>query len=118
MGAYVYRLKAPSAYDYITVDGKQEKVYHLVFWYKPYLSCFYAPEPSWTRQIKMFKGRLKQLFKDVEVKYVRSIFEKPDGTIIRGDTIYRWHKNWLCVTDEPNWGNMKRFIPHEEKPNE
>jgi hypothetical protein len=108
MGAYVYRLKAPSAYDYITVDGKQEKVYHLVFWYKPYLSCFYAPEPSWTRQIKMFKGRLKQLFKDVEVKYVRSIYEKDDGTILRGDTIYRWHKNWLCVTDEPNWGNMKK----------
>jgi hypothetical protein len=110
MGAYVYRLKSPKAYDIMSLDGKQEKVYHLVFWYKPYYSMW-EPEPKWMKPIKMFKGRLKQLFKDVEVKYVRSIFERPDGTINRGETIFRWHKNWLCVTDEPNWGNMKRVTP-------
>lgn len=118
MGAYVYRLKAPSAYDEMMIEGKMEKVYHLVYWYKPYYSMW-EPDPSWMKPIKMFQGRLKQLFKDVEVKYVQSIYEdKERGTIDRSEHIYRWHKNWLCVTDEPNWGNMRRITPDKEKSNE
>jgi hypothetical protein len=118
MGAYVYRLKAPSAYDEMMIEGKMEKVYHLVYWYKPYYSMW-EPDPKWMKPIKMFQGRLKQLFKDVEVKYVQSIYEdKEKGTINRSEHIYRWHKNWLCVTDEPNWGNMRRITPDKEKSNE
>ncbi len=112
MGAYVYRLKGPNAYDEMIVEGQPEKVYHLVFWYKPYYSMW-EPEPRWMKGIKLFQGRLKSLFKDIEVKYAMSIFEKDDGTIIRSDHILRWNPRWTCVTDEPNWGNLRRIKINE-----
>jgi len=108
MGAYVYRLKGPKAFDVMNIEGNEEKVYHLVFWYKPYLSVF-NPEPRWMKGIRAFQGRLKSLFKDIEVKYAMSVFVKDDGTILRSDHILRWNPRWTCVTDEPNWGNLKRI---------
>lgn len=108
MGAYVYRLKSPNTYDEMFVEGKPERVYHLVFWYKPYYSMW-EPDPRWMKGIKLFQGRLKSLFKDVEVKYAMSVFVKDDGTILRSEHILRWNPRWTCVTDEPNWGNLKRI---------
>ena len=35
MGAYVYRLKGTKSFTTEVIEGKPEKVFDLVYWYKP-----------------------------------------------------------------------------------
>lgn len=45
MGAYIYRIKGTKAWSYQTINGTPEKVYDLVYWYKPYYYGMFESEP-------------------------------------------------------------------------
>jgi hypothetical protein len=36
MGAYIYRLKGTRAFEEFIIEGRKQKVYDYVYWYKPY----------------------------------------------------------------------------------
>jgi hypothetical protein len=113
MGAYVYRLKGTKAFDEMLIEGKMERVYHLVYWYKPYYSMW-EPEPRYMRGIRAFEGRLKSIFKDTEVKYAIPVFINKDGTINRNQFALQWKPNWVSVVDDPDWQQLKIIkIPNE-----
>ena len=77
MGAYIYRLKGTRAFDILEVDGKKEKVYDYVYWYKPYHTGLFEKEPSWMKPVKMLDARLRKAFASIEpVKWVRHVNEQ------------------------------------------
>ena len=53
MGAYIYRLKGTKAFEEYIIEGKKEKVYDYVYWYKPYYHGMFESEPKWLKPIKM-----------------------------------------------------------------
>jgi hypothetical protein len=110
MGAYIYRLRGPKHFTEMPVEGKMEKVYDLVFWYKPYYSFWDEKEPSWMKGIRLFGGRLKTMFKSVEVKFVRIVdINKKTGTINYADTVMEWRPGMLSVYDEPDWERLRHI---------
>ena len=87
MGAYVYRLKGTKAFEEFIVEGKKEKVYDYVYWYKPYYAGMFEKEPSWMKPIKMLGARLEKSFKALEpVKWVRHV----DSKGVKDDEIIEW----------------------------
>lgn len=107
MGAYVYRLRGKNHFKEMIVEGKQEKVYDLVFWYKPYYSFWNEKEPSFMKSVRLFGGRLKSMFKNVDVKYVRPVYINKDGTRSESSHILEWRKGMIEVVDDPNWQGLK-----------
>ena len=106
MGAYIYRLKGSKAFKMQLINGKYERVYDLVYWYKPYYSMW-DKEPSWMRPIHMLAARLEKKFNEVGYpKYVRHLYEK-DGTY--SDEVVEWG-NTISTSDEGRWyQERKRF---------
>ena len=87
MGAYVFRLKGTKAFELMEVEGKVEKVYDYVYWYKPYYAGMFEKEPSWMKPIKMLDARLEKSFKALEpVKWVRHV----DSKGVKDDEIIEW----------------------------
>ena len=92
------------------IEGKMEKVYDLVFWYKPYYSFWDSKEPSWMKGIRLFGGRLKTMFKDVNVKFVRIVdVDNKTGKINYSDTVMEWRPGMLSVYDEPDWEKLRHI---------
>ena len=74
MGAYIYRLKGTKAFEEFIIEGRKQKVYDYVYWYKPYYTGMFEKEPSWMKPIKMLDARLRNAFEKVEpVKWVRHV---------------------------------------------
>jgi hypothetical protein len=112
MGAYIYRLKGKRHYKELEVEGKLEKVYDLVYWYKPYYSFWDEKEPKWMKPIRMLHSRLEKMFKDVEVKYVQPVHEdRNTGQLQRSNFVFEWNlpKGHISVYDEPDWNGMRRI---------
>ena len=87
MGAYIYRLKGTRAYEILEIEGKKEKVYDYVYWYKPYYHGMFEKEPSWMKPIKMLDARLRKGFEKLEpVKWVRHVDDKG----IKDNEIIQW----------------------------
>jgi hypothetical protein len=117
MGAYVYRLKGTKAFDEMLIEGKMEKVYHLVYWYKPYYSMW-EPEPRYMRGIRAFEGRLKSIFKNTEVKYAIPVHIDKEGNIHRNQYALQWKPDWVSVVDDPDWQQLKIIrLPNETQDN-
>ena len=113
MGAYVYRLRGKKHFTEMPVEGKLEKVYDLVYWYKPYYSFWDTKEPRWMKGVRLFEGRLTSMFKDIDVKYVRSIFiDQKTGKRTESDYILKWKKGKVCVVDEPDWEGLQHIKVH------
>jgi len=111
MGAYIYRLKGPKHFTEMTVNGRLEKVYDLVFWYKPYYSFWDEKEPTWMKGIRLFGGRLKTMFKNIDVKFVRIVnVNSKTGTVDYYKNIMEWRPGMLSVYDEPDWEGLKQII--------
>lgn len=92
------------------VEGKIEKVYDLVFWYKPYYSFWDEKQPSWMKGINLFRGRLKTIFKDVDVKFVRIVdINKKTGTVNYSNIAMEWRPGMLFVYDEPDWERLRQI---------
>ena len=113
MGAYIYRLKGKRHYKELEVEGKKEKVYDLVYWYKPYFGGFWDKnEPQWMKPIRMLRARLEKMFKDVEVKYVQVVYEDlKTKQLQRADHVMEWNVpgNGISVYDDPDWNGMRRI---------
>lgn len=112
MGAYIYRVKGTKAFQTLTVDGKPEKVYDLIYWYKPYYhGSMFESEPKWMKPIHMLHARLDKKFKEIGYpKFVRYVTE--DGKY--DDYITEWGNNISC-TDEGQWyQTRKRYNWNEQ----
>jgi hypothetical protein len=107
MGAYIYRLKGKKHFNEVIIEGKPEKVYDLVYWYKPYYDFWSDKQPSWMKPIKMLGARLERMFKDVDVKYVRTVDVDKNGKKHYSNYVMEWRKGWTSVVDEPNWQGLK-----------
>jgi hypothetical protein len=95
MGAYIYRLKGTKAFEVLNIEGKQERVYDYVYWYKPYYTGILEKEPSWMKPIKMLDARLRKVFDKVDpVKWVRHV----DDQGIKDDEIMEW-PGGICISD-------------------
>ena len=107
MGAYIYRLKGSKAFKMQLIDGKYERVYDLVYWYKPYYYGMFEKEPAWMKPINMLAARLENKFKEIGYpKYVRHLHQQ-DGTY--SDEVVEWG-NTISTSDEGQWyQNRKRF---------
>jgi len=107
MGAYIYRLKGTKAFKNLNVNGKQEKVYDLIYWYKPYYHGVFESEPKWMKPVRMLAARLEKKFKEIGYpKYVRHLYEK-DGTY--ATEVEEWGDTISCC-DEGQWyQNRKRY---------
>jgi len=87
MGAYIYRLKGTKAYEVMEIDGKKEKVYDYVYWYKPYHTGLYEKDPAWMKPVRMLDAKLRKNFEKVEpVKWVRYVSD--DG--VKDEEIMEW----------------------------
>lgn len=110
MGAYIYRLKGKKHFSNIIIGDKLEKVYDLVFWYKPYYSFWSDKQPSWMKPIKMLEARLKKIFKDVNVKYARTVYvDEHTGVKTYSNYVMEWRSGMVEVCDEPNWQGLKQI---------
>jgi len=96
LGAYIYRLKGTKAFEEFIIEGKKEKVYDYVYWYKPYYAGMFEKEPSWMKPIKMLGVRLEKAFKAIEpVKWVRHVSD--DG--VKDEVIMEWPTKGICIDD-------------------
>ena len=87
MGAYIYRLKGTRAFEEFIIEGKKEKVYDCVYWYKPYYAGMFESEPKWMKPIKMLDARLRNAFAKIDpVKWVRHVDDKG----MKDDEIIEW----------------------------
>jgi hypothetical protein len=87
MGAYIYRLKGTRAFEEFIIEGKKERVYDYVYWYKPYRTGLFESEPKWMKPIRMLDTRLRNNFEKVEpVKWVRHVDDKG----VKDDEIMEW----------------------------
>ena len=94
------------------IEGNFEKVYDLVYWYKPYYSFWEKNEPKWMKPIRMLNARLKKMFRDIDVKYVRVAYEdRSTGQLIRDRHVMEWNvpRGEVSVYDEPDWNGMRRI---------
>ena len=95
MGAYIYRLKGTKAYEVMEIDGKKEKVYDYVYWYKPLHLGLYDKEPAWMKPIRMLDAKLRKNFEKVDpVKWVRHVDDKG----VKDDEIMEWFGG-ICISD-------------------
>jgi hypothetical protein len=107
MGAYIYRLKGTKAYEEFIIDGKKERVYDYVFWYKPY-NDMWGKEPKWMRPIKMLDARLKNAFEKLPpVKWCRHV--GPDGS--KDSEIMEWPTHTIAFADYGERYQNARRIP-------
>lgn len=112
MGAYIYRLKGKRHYKELEVEGKTEKVYDLVYWYKPYFGGFWdEKEPQWMKPIRMLGARLRKMFKDIDVKYVQVVYEDLHTKQPKRDEhVMEWNvRGDIAVYDDPDWNGMRRI---------
>jgi hypothetical protein len=112
MGAYIYRLKGKRHYTEMPINGSMEKVYDLVYWYKPYYSFWDEKEPRWMKPVRMLEARLEKMFRDVDVRYVRVVYEDlTTKQLMRDNRIMEWNlpKGRVSVYDEPDWNGMRVF---------
>ena len=87
MGAYIYRLKGTKAFEEFIIEGKKERVYDYVYWYKPYHTGLFEKEPSWMKPVRMLDTRLRNNFQKVDtVKWVRHVDDKG----MKDDEIMEW----------------------------
>jgi hypothetical protein len=108
MGAYIYRLRGPKHFTEMLVEGKMEKVYDIIFWYKPYYSFWDEKEAPWMKGVRLFGGRLKAMFKSINIRFVRIVsINKKAGTIDYSNTIMEWRPGMLSVCDEPDWEKLR-----------
>ena len=94
------------------INGSLEKVYDLVYWYKPYYSFWDEKEPRWMKPIRMLEARLEKMFRDIDVKYVRVVHEdRTTKQLMRDNRIMEWNlpKGGVSVYDEPDWNGMRVF---------
>jgi hypothetical protein len=104
MGAYIYRLKGTKAYKMLPINGKQEKVYDLIYWYKPYYHGMFESEPKWMKPIHMLASRLEKKFKEIGYpKYVRYLHD--DGTY--ASEVEEWG-NTISCSDEGQWYQSRK----------
>lgn len=102
MGAYVYRLKGTKSYVEEVIQGKPEKVYDLVYWYKPPYSTFWDGDPKWMKPIRMLAARLESIFDKVGYpKYVRLAHEHDNGALERypDSPILVWRDGLISLSD-------------------
>jgi len=106
MGAYIYRLKGTKAFKNLIVNGKQEKVYDLVYWYKPYYHSMFEGEPKWMKPIRMLAARLEKKFKETGYpKYTRYVNNEGEYE----NEVVEW-SNTISCSDEGQWyQNRKRY---------
>jgi hypothetical protein len=96
MGAYIYRLKGTKAFEEFIIEGKKEKVYDYVYWYKPYYASMFESEPKWMKPIKMLDARLRNAFAKIDpVKWVRHV----DNKGIKDDEIMEWPTTGISMSD-------------------
>jgi hypothetical protein len=96
MGAYIYRLRGTKAYEIIEIEGKQEKVYDYVYWYKPYYCGMFEKEPSWMKPVHMLAARLEKAFAKLEpVKWVRHV----DSKGVKDNEVMEWPSRGICISD-------------------
>jgi hypothetical protein len=106
MGAYVYRLRGTKAFEYHNIDGKQEKVYDYVYWYKPYYCGMFDKEPSWMKPIHMLGARMEKAFKKIEpVKWVRHVDSKGE----KADEIQEWGGGFSVSDYNERFQNARRI---------
>ena len=105
MGAYIYRLKGTKAFKTLTINGKQEKVYDLVYWYKPYYHSMFGSEPKWMKPVHMLAARLEKKFREVGYpKYVRYLSEE-NGEY--SSEVEEWG-NAISCSDEGQWYQSRK----------
>jgi hypothetical protein len=106
MGAYIYRLKGTRAFEELVIEGKKEKVYDYVYWYKPYHTGLMEKEPAWMKPIKMLDARLRNAFEKIEpVKWVRHVSD--NGT--KNDEVMEW-PGGICISDySERYQNARRI---------
>lgn len=107
MGEYIYRLKGTKAFEVMEIEGKKEKVYDYVYWYKPYHCGLFEKEPRWMKLIKMLDARLRNAFERNEpVKWVRHIGN--DG--VRDSEIMEWPTGAISISDySQRYQNARRI---------
>lgn len=111
MGAYIYRLKSTKAFTLMKIDGKFQRVYDYVFWYKPYYGGIFDKQPSWMKPIRMLEARLRNAFeKEPPVKWVRHV--DSDGK--KDSEIIEWPTHDICFSDYSEKYQTARRIPISE----
>jgi endoglucanase Acf2 len=100
MGAYVYRLKGSKAFTEIMVEGKLEKVFDLVYWYKPSYSSFWNGEAAWMKPIHMLDARLTNIFDRVGYpKFVRHAYEEKGKYTRSTEWVMEWKDGVVSMND-------------------
>ena len=60
--------------------------------------------------INLFRGRLKAMFKDGDVNFVRIVdINKKTGTVNYSNLAMEWRPGMLFVYDEPDWERLRQI---------
>lgn len=69
MGEYVYRLKGKNHFTLLEINGRVEKVYHLVYWWKPGYGYGFG-DPYRPKNHAALYAKLEKSFEGIDVRFV------------------------------------------------
>jgi hypothetical protein len=75
MGDYNYRLAGKNKFSVVNINGKEEKVYHLKFWWKPCYSFFDNADVAQPKNFYLLSAKIKNTFADIKVNYITTCYE-------------------------------------------
>lgn len=88
MSAYIYRLSGKDKFTVVEIDGKPERVYHLVYWWKPGYD-FGGNDWARPKNHAALYARLENSFADLPVKFVTTCsYGKPIDHIMEPNAKY------------------------------
>jgi len=99
MSAYIYKLVSPKKFTWMRVQVDKDttsirKVYHMQFWYKPYMVM--ENDKKFQKQLSREEAKTKKQFEGVDVEYAITAYEgKISKPFAHGDYFGCWQVvNW------------------------
>ena len=123
MGNYNYRLAGKNNFSIVNINGKEEKVYHIKFWWKPCYSfnfeikkfgSFGNVDVAQPKNFNLLSAKIKKTFADIKVDYITTCHEGSQITHVYEVKNDSEIKSYGCISDHMLGGNSFPLIKIQE----
>lgn len=108
MGDYNYRLSGKNKFSVVNINGKEEKVYHIKFWWKPCYS--FNVDEAQPKNFNCLSAKIKKTFADIKVDYITTCHEGSEITHVYQVKNDSEIKSYGCISDHMFGGNSLPLI--------
>jgi len=112
MGDYNYRLSGKNKFSIVNINGKEEKVYHIKFWWKPCYS--FNVDLAQPKNFNLLSAKIKKTFADIKVDYITTCHEGSEITHVYEVKNDSEIKSYGCISDHILGGNSFPLIKIQE----